>query len=237
MLLQDSSITYRTAAPSQAGQKGRIANEELQTCMAWYSGAGKCCQSEAYSWLVPLGIRLMRLRTRITYMLIRATWRPRGSMKLLISPIFLASHLVAQQGLEVCWQKVPCIAIAIGERHRVRSWCKVMPLIYVAPTPPNPWSCFLFLFAVCALHLLSCLLLLVSLLSIQSLKHQSKNFTRSNAVPLLLTTGLSGIYIQRGCPIGYNELLAIYSDCLGGICVTFILPEQHNRQSWINHRL
>jgi hypothetical protein len=33
VLLQDSSITYRTAAPSQASQEGRIANIELQ--LAW----------------------------------------------------------------------------------------------------------------------------------------------------------------------------------------------------------
>jgi hypothetical protein len=166
--------------------------------------------SEAYSWLVPLGIRLMRLRTRITYMLIRATWRPRGSMKLLISPIFLASHLVAQQGLEVCWQKVPCIAIAIGERHRVRSWCKVMPLIYVAPTPPNPWSCFLILSLLSVPCIFfSCLLLHISSLPVQNLKHQSKNFTRSNAVPLLLTAGLYGIYIQRGRASRYTNYINI----------------------------
>jgi hypothetical protein len=102
---------------------------------------------------------------------------------------------------------------------------------------PSSWSCFLFLFAVCALHLLSCLLLPISLLPIQNLNHQSKNFTRSNAVPLLLTAGLSGIYIQRGCSIGYNEFFAIFPNRLGWISVTFILPEQHHRQSWRRYRL
>jgi len=144
------------------------------------------------------------------------------------------SHFCLARPRMVCWPST-VICNVLGERHRVRSWCKVMPLFYVPPTPRFHGP-VLSLSTVCNLHLCSCLLLPASFPSIQILKHHRQTLTRSNAVPLLLTGGLFSIYIQHQCANSHNQHSTIISNRLGWIRVAFILPKQPDRQPWRRYR-
>jgi hypothetical protein len=104
---------------------------------------------------------------------------------------------------------------------------------------PRPKSMVLLPLSFCrpypTLYSLACCIPSASRLCVP--RYQCNILTRSDAVPLLHTVGLSGIYIQRYCANSDHQYLTINSNRHSRIRVTLILPKQSDRQSWRCHRL
>jgi hypothetical protein len=138
--------------------KKDVSQYRVTTCMAWYSGAGKCCQSEAYSWLVPPRYSTYETTDKDHVNANSGSMEPLNEA--FGQPLITVSHLVAQQRPRSLLAKSTVYCNRHRRRHRVRSWCKVMPLIYVAPTPRvhGPVFSFSLLSVPCIFSLACCFL-------------------------------------------------------------------------------